>query len=506
MFFLQQRIADGKKIKNSPLWNSVKGLKSWGCSFFAPVVEGSLTIFYDESNSELGTFPGVKATEEGLLLEEDNEDVFDPTMDFGMSLLKDGKILVKKSTPSKPERDEHNNPVTPERSAVLSPGVGSISSTPAGHILMQHMTPSQQSVTDGVLLSVRHDTSAQFKSSLDSDYVSSAQSTSSIELNKAGSSIEALANKTNARADEERDSESVQATNLFRSGAKRSPASSVQSGTSSVDVDSNKGLQIDGTKTADAMSTQNEKPLGSVDRFRELPGSPEKFPRNASLSTSLNDVRKKSIAFTSDDTNIFLSAESELHLSSPKSSSGSSEDFFSAESDVDNFPKVLKPVASFPELDGTEPPENLLRKEETQLRPENLDLLVTRNVVRKLDLTTENLPKSTTSLDTNFRRASLKEPRSSVIEITSYYSYILATTKFKDSDWLSDFEVIEDGVHPSVVVEKENRERSQKRTDEEVFSKLPGENCTKVILHIKVSMRKTSIFVVCPALIKKNMR
>jgi len=495
LFIFQPRVTDGRVMKSSPLWDSVKGLKSWGCSFFAPVVEGQRTMYYDETDSKVGRFTFVRATEEeGLLMDDDEEDVFDPKMDFGMSILVDGKALVQRAILVRSEENLVD---------CIIPEVANASSVPAGEVLMQDL-PNSSSLTTNIMIPAPSNTSVNLQDSVvdsDIDKMSVDKTTGSSVVTKDPEQIPpASPVKASPVKSSKSKSSTVGTTGQVPSKqvldtSKISPASSEKgSSTKSSPIVSDRSREsdlgarvtksLDKAKKSDVLPKQSQSSRAVVNHEKVLPGSSVKQPLKPTLSSSLNELNEAS-APTSDETYIFLSAESQLHLSSNTSSS---DNFYSAESDVENFnPSPLKPVASVPVLDGCAVvSEKSPEKEEIHPRPANLEFNHPRNVVRKLELSTEREYVSRSAISLNISdKKSLNDPES-FTEITSCYGCLLASAKFKDSDWLSDFDVIEDGVHPSVVIEKPDQKSNRKRVTDDIFRRNPGENCTNVILHIKV--------------------
>ena len=432
-------------------------------------------------------------------MEEEEEDVFDPMMDYGMSILVEGKPLVERAMFARSEKVASPHSVTPEAS--------SLSSIPAGEILM-HLETSTSSAIANKSLSAPSNTSLDVKGSGGS---SGSQRSIPLSLDQllhssvdvgddqVGDFTLSKASDVTAQARISTITVGHATSSETSDSSKLSPVSSVIGGKDST-VGSDRSTELPVSKSSSAISketmkseespTPSQSYRASVNRNKALPGSPGKWKMK--LASSLNELNKASSVATSDETYIFLSAESNLQESS--SDSSDSEDFYSAESDLENFAsKPIKPVASVPDIDGGSEPENMSKKQDALLRPGNLEFHRPRNVVRKLELSTEQLSKSSTSLNLYPRKLSLKSSSrnfESFTEITSCYGYLLSTAKFKDSNWLSDFDIVQDGVHPSAVIEKPGEKSNQKRATDDIFKRNPGENCTNVVLHIKVNKQR----------------
>ena len=75
-------------------------------------------------------------------------------------------------------------------------------------------------------------------------------------------------------------------------------------------------------------------------------------------------------------------------------------------------------------------------------------------------------------------------------ELLSCYGFILTTAKFESNpSWLPKLVTVQNGIHPSVIIDSESRFKSRlkRRSSLDLFRTAQLEDCTSVILHVKVT-------------------
>nr|XP_026696686.1 transmembrane protein KIAA1109 [Ciona intestinalis] len=140
--------------KLNSLLENVRTMKSWGCAFFTALTTKHPTFYYDNEISKEKRYrhqTGRENTEEthcdvtdGQSL-DDEEDVFDLQMDFGMSLLQSGKKVltrsrtstVNKSTSSQAE-DTFKTNVLKNKSRPILKKLETVEKADAGFVLMNY--------------------------------------------------------------------------------------------------------------------------------------------------------------------------------------------------------------------------------------------------------------------------------------------------------------------------------------------------------------------------------
>ena len=406
---MRKAMSDSKRKNISPLLNGVRAMKTWGCKFFAAATPARPTFYYDETDQKASQQNDkgsrMHKTGSSSMSGDTEEEVFDPTLEYGMSILVDGKVILQRL---RPENIRHK--------------------------------PSHESLTVSLSSISGMDGTVQDLSSRTTELTSQSRS----ETSRSSSPNELQVK------------EPVILTSIHE-------AAFDDNETENITVH----IPVQNSDTADVSATKastNSSPVFSQTII--LPPTP------AAPSAHFSD------ALDSDSDNYF-SAESDIENLSPDKQPSTSV------TTVDNS-KDVKPTHRFPtRKPSLEPPAS---------RPLNLDL--EHRVSPKLDSSEEEIDL----ISSQFSFAKRPSVRFSslnladVSEISTCYSYILPTAKLKSPDWLSEMEVVNEGVHPSVVIERPEilGNKISRRSSVDILRSAMTDECTSIVLHIKVRRNKVN--------------
>ena len=417
---------------------------------------GNPTIVFKKRSCSL-TIPSTEDEPDGSDFSGD-EEVFDPRMDFGMSILVHGKVLVTKASSGK----RKNNSPSPT-TFLVSSNESSLSSD-------AHKQSKASFLPHSAKLRVRK--TKGLRNDSDSEDIEQAPTTATphitIQIEDDSTEVD--------NAETISPPETLQISHVLLSESGLSPSgpseiSSVSGGSVAAQL-----VDIQPDLSGQSQVADQQTALDEVSAVI-------KSPLSASLPQLDGEIRAES-----PSTPMFQSVESDLRKS--VSCTSDSDVYLSAESDIENFePKPPSPAASDPGVDITDM-DKKTEIEEQPVRPGHLEFHSQReSVIRKLELSPEEDDRSSSSTSPLPRKRFINEKTNGNTELTTCYSHLLASAKTKKTDWLSDFEIVEEGVHPFVVVEKAGGKHSklQRRSSFDVFRSAAGEQCTSVVLHVKVS-------------------
>ncbi|XP_076826116.1 bridge-like lipid transfer protein family member 1 isoform X2 [Clavelina lepadiformis] len=192
---------------------------------------------------------------------------------------------------------------------------------------------------------------------------------------------------------------------------------------------------------------------------------PKEVPVTKLRSSDLSAIDRA----ISTESNLYRSAESDFR----SNSSLSSEEFFSAESEVDETEMDAKKAQSDPDLP------------QISSRPASLLISSPPTVVRRLVL--EDIPRASQfPLPEENRNDLCNQQLFENHGLISCYSNVLTTSKRRASEWLPNFDVTSEGIHPSVIITKDGHDtKLSRRCSMDILNKTDSENISKVILHVK---------------------
>ena len=194
---------------------------------------------------------------------------------------------------------------------------------------------------------------------------------------------------------------------------------------------------------------------------------PKEVPVTKLRSSDLSAIDRA----ISTESNLYRSAESDFR----STSSLSLEEFFSAESEVDETEMDAKKAQSDPDLP------------QISSRPASLLISSPPTVVRRLVL--EDIPRASQfPLPEENRNDLCNQQLFENHGLISCYSNVLTTSKRRASEWLPNFDVTSEGIHPSVIITKDGHDtKLSRRCSMDILNKTDSENISKVILHVKVT-------------------